>query len=141
MRMIPRVDTRMYTNLMLTIIALVLVAMVAREFGFGVVGTAQAQQQSRDSIARRNVPDLERTDTGVVIDSQIPQTQDVAVAQATSEVAASNREIAAAIQDLASAVREAGSEMRAAAQQRNTGAPAGATPAAASERPVIEVAP
>ncbi len=140
--MIPRIDTRMYTNLILTAIALLLFAGAAREFGVGFTGSAQAQVQSRT----RNVPDLDRTDTGVTIDSTIPQTQDVAVAQATSEVAASNLQIAAAIRELAVAVREGSGDIRSAIG--NTGAaaaaqaatPAGATPVP-SERPVIEVGP
>src|SRR5690606_8304462 len=102
--MIPRIDTRMYTNLILTAIALLLFAGAAREFGVGFTESAQAQRQ-------RTVPDLARTDTGVLIDSTIPQTQDVAVAAATTEIATANREIAAAILQLAEAVREGSGEI------------------------------
>ena len=144
MRMVPRIDTRMYTNLILTGIAVLMLAMVAQDYRVGVVGAAHAQTQSADTVVRRNVPDLERTDTGVIIDSQIPQTQDVAVARATSDVALANREIAAALLELATAVREAGNSIRAnaaSAAPAATNAAGTATPAAAAERPVIEVAP
>lgn len=132
--MIPRIDNRMYTNLMLTVIAAVLVAGAAQQFGVTFTGDAQAQ-------TRRTVPSLDQTATGVVIDSNIPQTQDVAVAAATSEVAASNREIAAAILELAEAVRTGTASLRGAitaAPAASPATPASATPA---ERPTVQVGP
>lgn len=136
--MIPRIDTRMYTNMVLTAIALLLFAGAAKEFGVGFTDAAHAQRQ-------RTVPDVARTDTGVLVDTNIPQTQDVAVAAATSEVAVANREIAAAILRLAEAVREGTGEIgRAVGRSAGAGTTAagGATvPATASERPTIEVGP
>lgn len=135
--MIPRIDTRMYTNLILTAIALLLFAGAAREFGVSFSESAHAQRQ-------RTVPNIDRTETGVVVDSTIPQTQDVAVASATSEVAASNRDIAAAIRELAVAVREGttgiGNAMGQAAAA-GAAAPAAPAPARPTERPTIEVGP
>ena len=140
--MIPRIDTRMYTNLMLTVIAVVLVALAAQQLGINVIGNAQAQR--KDVTA-----DLNRTATGVAIDTTIPQTQDVAVAQATSEVAAANREIAQAILQLASAVKDGTSDIKTAIGRTGSAAPAAATtaaPAAATAatpdsdtRPLIQV--
>lgn len=137
--MIPRIDTRMYTNLILTVIAFVLIAGAAQEFGVNFTENAQAQ-------VRRNVPDLNQTATGIAYDSSIPQTQDVAVAAATSDVAASNREIAAAIRELATAVRDGADSIKS-GMTGNAAAKAGAAPArstaapASTERPTIEVAP
>ena len=135
--MVPRIDNRLYTNLILTVIALVLIAGAARDYGVNFLGDAQAQ-------IRRNVPDLGQTSTGVVIDSSIPQTQDVAVAAATSEVAASNRDIAAAIRELAEAVHTGTDGMKSALSAKassSSTAPAASSSAASSERPTIQVAP
>lgn len=145
--MTPRFDTRMYTNMVLTAIALLMLGGVARDFGVGVVGSAQAQiGRGGVNVERRNVKDLALTDTGVVIDSTIPQTQDVAVAAATAEIALSNREIAAAIRELALAVREGAGDVRTGMERsanRSAAAPASApvAPAAPVERPMIEVSP
>lgn len=148
--MTPRFDTRMYTNMVLTAIALLMLGGVARDFGVGVIGSAQAQiGRTGVNVERRNVTDLERTDTGVIIDSTIPQTQDVAVAAATTEVAMSNRDIAAAIRELALAVREGSGDIRSGMERSASRpvAPAGTTTAAPTaptvptERPIVEVAP
>lgn len=133
----PRIDTRMYSNLVLTVIALVLVAGAARDAGVSFLGTAQAQKNTAQN--------LERTATGFTIDNTIPQTQDVAVAAATSEVAASNREIAEALHEVAVAIREGMGDVRnslKAAPAAGTAAPGtAATPVkpASDARPVIEV--
>jgi len=130
--MIPRIDNRMYTNLILTVIA-VLVAV--QQLG-GLVGTAQAQNNQAN--------DLRKTATGAVIDTTIPQTQDVAVANATADVAAANRDIAAAILELAAAVREGSGALQNAVNRPApaVGAVSAPAPGAAPvERPVIEVAP
>ncbi len=144
--MTPRIDTRIYTNMILTAIALLMLGGLARDYGVGVIGSAQAQiGRSGVNVDRRNVTDLEKTDTGVIIDSTIPQTQDVAVAAATSEVAASNRDIAAALRELAAAVQQGASDIRTSMDRnasRAGSAPATTTaPAAPAERPTIEVAP
>lgn len=135
--MIPRIDTRMYTNLILTAIALLLFAGAAREFGVGFSESAHAQRQ-------RTAENLERTGTGVLVNESIPQTQDLAVAAATSEVAASNLDIAAAIRELALAVREGTSDIGTALGQAATAgatAPTTIAPARPTERPTIEVGP
>lgn len=135
--MVPRIDNRLYTNLILTVIALVLIAGAARDYGVNFLGDAQAQN-------RRNVPELGQTSTGVVVDSSIPQTQDVAVAAATSEVAASNRDIAAAIRELAEAVHVGADNMKSALgtmSSNSSATPAASSSSASSERPTIQVAP
>jgi hypothetical protein len=141
-RMKVRIDTRLYTNLVLTVIAAVLVAGAAQQYGMSLLPSAQAQ------FAKRDVrDDLTRTATGVPIDTTIPQTQDVAVASATSEVAASNREIAAALKEVAAAIREGLGDIKTGMNRANgTIAPAGsaapAAPAASSgTRPTVEVGP
>lgn len=130
--MIPRIDSRIYTNLVLTVIAVVMLATAAQQVGINIVGSAGAQ-----SAQARNV---QQTATGVTIDSTIPQTQDVAVAQATSEVAASNREIAAAIRELAIALRESSADVKSAiGRPAAASSTTGAAPAEPAERPQIEV--
>lgn len=135
--MIPRIDTRVYTNLVLTVIAAVLVAGALQQNGLSLVPTAQAQlRDTRDS--------LNRTATGVPIDTNIPQTQDVAVASATSEVAAANREIAVALKEVAVAIREGMRDMQTGLRSANAVAPAPAGSAAApapapANRPTVEV--
>lgn len=132
--MIPRIDNRTYTNLVLTVIAIVLVASAVKESGLRFLPTAQAQ-------LRTQAHDLARTATGVPIDDSIPQSQDVAVAAATSEVAASNREIAEALREVAAALRDGMSDLRTTMDRRGDAAAgaAGAAPARATERPVVEV--
>lgn len=135
--MTPRIDTRMYTNLVLTAIALLMLGGVARDYGVGIVGSAQAQ------VARGVTDNIGATATGVVYDANIPQTQDVAVAAATSAVAASNLEIAAAIRELALAVREGASDVSKGMQRSSNSSAAPATAPSASsvpsERPTVEV--
>jgi hypothetical protein len=125
----------MYTNFMLTVIALVMLAMAAQQLGINVLGTAQAQ--------RKNIKeDLNKTATGVTIDTTIPQTQDVAVAQATSEVASANREIALAIRELGTAIRDGATDVKGAMDHTRsaTGAtPATAVPVEPVGKPTIEV--
>jgi len=141
--MLPRMDNRLYTNLVLTVIAAMLVLGAAREYGVAFLPSAQAQLKNQ-------ADDLRRTATGVPVDNTIPQTQDVAVASATSDVAASNREIAAAIHDLAEAVRDGLSGLQTGlARSTNSAAPAAAGSAAPSassgssassgNKPTIEV--
>lgn len=96
-----RIDTRIYTNLVLTVIAAVLVASAVQNYGVNLTQNAQAQK-----IRNPADNDLARSATGVPIDTTIPQTQDVAVAAATSQVAAANREIAVALHEVAAAIRE-----------------------------------
>ena len=78
-------DTRMYTNVILTVIALLLLALCLNVYQVSVTPSACAQ-------------------TGSKIDTTIPQTQDVAVARATEMVADANRDIADAIKQLSKSV-------------------------------------
>src|SRR5690606_21814607 len=125
--MIPRIDTRMYTNIVLTVIAMMLMALAFQTFKINVVQNAQAQIQTPP------------------INTSIPQTQDVAVAAATTQVAAANQEIAKALIEVARAIDSAGSSI--ARSGANHGS-ASATPAASTssssrgtERPTVEVNP
>lgn len=129
--MIPRIDTRMYTNMVLTVIAVVMLATTAQQFGLNIIGSVTAQNTARN---------LQETATGVTIDNTIPQTQDVAVAQATAAVAAANTQIAEALRDVAAAIREAGGDISRSAG-RSAAAPAASSAASAtpSERPSVEV--
>ena len=137
--MTPRIDTRTYTNVILTVIAILMAGLAAQQLGLNVLGTAKAQTNSRYTT-----PNVSQTATGAVIDSTIPQTQDVAVAQATMAVADSNRDIAAAIRELAGAVKDGTSSLRSSATST---APApssssAARPASSAEpvaRPSVEV--
>ena len=129
--MIPRIDTRMYTNMVLTVIAVVMLATTAQQFGVNIIGSVTAQNTARN---------LQETATGVAIDSTIPQTQDVAVAQATAAVAAANQQIAEALRDVATAIREAGTDISRSAASRPASSAAGsAASATPAERPSVEV--
>lgn len=137
----PRIDTRIYTNLVLTVIAAVLVASAVQDYSVSVVSNAQAQ-----NVRYNQQNDLSQSATGVPIDTTIPQTQDVAVAAATSQVAASNREIAAALHEVATAIREGidslGSTMRSvnnASAGQSAPAARSAAPASSSATPSVEV--
>lgn len=120
--MIPRIDNKMFTNVMLSVIALTLVVIATQKSGVGVESRAEAQS--------------------ALIDKNIPQTQDIAVAAATMQVAESNREIATAIRELAKAVGSAGSARATAATSgaaASDGSAASTAPAQATERPTIQV--
>lgn len=136
--MIPSINTRTYTNLILTAIAAVLITSTIQQHRLPLISQAHAQ---------REVGNVSRTATGVPIDNTIPQTQDVAVAAATSEVAAANREIAEALRLLAQSITDGATDIRSAIG-RQSPAPAGSAPAATTTapsnpantaRPVIEV--
>jgi acyl dehydratase len=103
---------RIYTNVVLTVIASLLALQVVQQLPVGLVSPAQAQRASS------------------TIDANIPATQDVAVAAATSEVAAANREIAAAIKSVADSMGTLSGALRASAAAAS--APAAASRPAAS---------
>ncbi len=100
----PRLTTTAYTNAILTVIAAALVLLTLHVYRVEFASPAQAQAlkpvfgQPSTGVSRAAV------DTG-----NIAQSQDLAVAAATSEVAQANRDIAAAIRELAKAVDSAGS--------------------------------
>lgn len=136
--MTPRINTRMYTNVILTVIAMLLTGVAAQQLGLNILGSAKAQSN------KYSAPNMSQTATGAVIDSTIPQTQDVAVAQATMAVADSNRDIAAAIRELAAAVKDGTSSIRSAATSAAPAASSSsaARPSSSAEpvaRPSIEV--
>lgn len=137
-------DTRTYTNFILTVIAVMLIALTLQQYGISVSSKAIAQ----DAVAPDATPALGnrfgRPGSSAPADfSNISQVQDPAVASATQEVAAANREIAGAIRDLAHSVGDMRDVMRtSAAAQSAVGAAAPAAPGAApSNAPVIEVGP
>lgn len=115
---------RTYSNIVLTVIATLLAVHVMQQGPLSFVHQAQAQTQA-------------------VRDLNIPATQDVAVAAATSEVAASNREIAAAIREIAVAVQGLGSSISAAAASNRAmnAANTGTAPAASPSDISISVRP
>lgn len=135
--MIPSINTRTYTNLILTAIAAILITTAVQQHRLPIINQAHAQ---------REVGNISRTATGVPIDNTIPQTQDVAVAAATSEIAAANREIAEAIRLLAQSITDGASDIRSVigrqpATSTNTApAPAASTNTPSNTaRPVVEV--
>lgn len=109
---------RVYTNVVLTAIAALLAVQVFQQLPVRVVSQAQAQSGSSSRIP--------------VGEQNIPQTQDVAVAAATSEVAAANREIAAAIKEVASNLNSLSGAIRTAASASASAANAASRPAAGS---------
>lgn len=133
-------DSRSYTNFILTVIAVLLLALALHAYRVSLTSNAFAQEPT-PLIKRFATPGR-----GAPIDiSNVAQTQDVAVAQATSEVAAANREIAVAINELGRSVQGLGASLAALAP-RGAAVPAGAPPAAAAPanpagESVIEVAP
>ncbi len=143
-----KMDTRIYTNFILSVIAIALIALTLNQYGIQIGPSARAQDEvdlnapTTNRFARpgRSAP----TDV-----SNVPQTQDTAVAAATSEVAAANRDIAAAIRELARGVETAGTAVQTAPRSGAANVTTGAgstdtyaptTPADAT-RPVIEVGP
>lgn len=106
--MSTRIDSRSYTNVILTVIAVLLLAMVVHAYRLSVTSTAGAQVYSTPT------PRIPPSGFGPVgrnapVDAQnAPITQDIAVAAATESVAASNREIAQALLQVARAIESAG---------------------------------
>lgn len=134
-----KLETRSYTNFILTVIAVLLLALTVREYGIPMVSSVQAQDEEGADATSRS-----RRISSSMIDQTVPQQQDLAVAGATSEVAAANREIAQAIRELAKSVESAASEMKAdgatGSAAKAAKAPA-ARPAAPGPKPVVEVGP
>lgn len=135
--MIPTINTRTYTNIVLTAITAILITNTIQQHHLPIITQAHAQ---------REVGNISRTATGVPIDNTIPQTQDVAVAAATSEVAAANREIAEALRLLAQSITDGATDIRTAIGRQSptpttNAPPATTTPANPTNttRPVIEV--
>src|SRR5881394_3614337 len=97
-----RLSTRLYTNLILTAIAVLLLALTIHAYRLSFVSSAYAQENSLygkatpgSGFARagRQGPDEVNT----------PIQGDLAVAAATNNVASANREIAVAIKELSDA--------------------------------------
>ena len=84
------IGSQAYTNVVLTAIAALLLALAFDAYRIPVLGAAQAQPQS--------VFSRDKDDSGV--NGNVSQTQDIAVASATREVAIANREIASAIREV-----------------------------------------
>jgi hypothetical protein len=132
----PTLDTRTFTNFMLTAIAVLLAAIALHLYRVDFAQTARAQ--SGFSATGKSAPlDL----------SSVPQTQDVAVAAATREVADANRDIAAALRELAKSVESAGSAVGSASSAAATkggsgsvsGPASGGSMSTSDNKPNIEI--
>ncbi len=105
-----RIDTRTYTNTILTVIAVFLCLLVFHAYRISVVSDAQAQMiQTPRPTPSLGTGGFSPPGHRAPIDGSNAQlVQDVAVAGATAQVAAANVQIADALRDVASAIREAG---------------------------------
>lgn len=124
--MIPRFDTRMYTNILLTVIAILLSAFAFQAFKINVIGSAHAQDDQSN------------------INRSVPQTQDIAVANATMQVAAANQEIAKSLLEVARAIQDAGNTIAGSSHSSSSSNQSSSTPSSSStprstERPSIEI--
>lgn len=112
-----RIDTRTYTNMILTVIAVFLFLLVLHAYRISVVTGAQAQAVgphglTNTSTSGRGGTGFATTGRSAPVDVQnAPVVQDIAVAAATAEVAAANRDIAAALRDVAKAIEVAGAAL------------------------------
>jgi len=141
-----KMDTRLYTNFILSVIAVLLLALTLGELGVTFGRNAQAQQVDFNAQGSR----FARPGRSAPVDvSNISQTQDTAVAAATSEIAAANRDIAAAIRELARGVEVAGNAIQTSPRSGSANVTTGegatrtfrpTTPEDAT-RPTVEVAP
>lgn len=104
-----RFDTRTYTNMILTGIAVLLLAVVLQSYRISVVTPVQAQPNNYDPRSRR--APIGSSQPGVTDRDNYPIVQDIAVAAATQEVAVANREIAAALRDVAKAITALGGNL------------------------------
>lgn len=104
-----RLQARMYTNAILTVIALCLLALVIHDYRLSVTSNAYAVEQI---LGQPRTTGYSAPGRSAPVDTtNVAQTQDTAVAAATSEVASANRDIAAAIRELAEGVKAAGAGM------------------------------
>lgn len=129
-----RFDTRTYTNMILTGIAVLLLAMVLQTYRVSVVSPAQAQPNNYDPRSRGARAGIGSSGPGVTDRDNFPVVQDIAVAAATQEVAAANREIAAALRDVAKAITALGGNLGALRSAGIAGSPA-ASPMAPAPNP------
>lgn len=119
------IGSQTYTNVILTMIAVLLLALAFDAYRVSVLPAAQAQQSG--SIFQK--PQDESGQNG-----NVSQTQDVAVAAATREVAVANREIAGAIRECGKNLDSLASAIRAAGAAKSSGTtPTSAAPAPASD--------
>lgn len=107
-------ETRAYTNFILTVIAALLLALTVHAYRLTDAPAAHAQEFG-ETLTQPRAPE-----------PAVAQQQDLAVAAATNNVAAANKEIANAIRDLAGAVADV---------RLNAAGPA-AAPAAGAAAPV-----
>lgn len=147
-----QMDTRIYTNFILSVIAALLLALTLHQYGVSLVPTARAQDSQVDMTGQPTTRFARPGRSAPTDVSNVPQMQDTAVAAATHEVAAANRDIAAAIRELARGVETYSSTIQTAPRNPanvTTGAtrtdttaptmPADATRSATELGPVIEV--
>jgi hypothetical protein len=105
-RMKPHLETRSYTNFILSVIAVLLLLITFNLYRVQVSGNAVAQTTGESPSDATQGVRFGRPGRNAPIDtSNVAQTQDTAVAAATNSVAEANRDIAAAIRELAAAVK------------------------------------
>jgi hypothetical protein len=129
-----------YTNMILTVIAVLLLTLSLHEWKVGVVSSADAQSPTMGTGSNLRSDSYHPPVNG----TNIPQVQDAGLAAATLEVANANRDIAAALRELGKSIETAGTGM-VTALKANSGSSAAARPAgttaAAPEQPVVQVGP
>ena len=107
--------------MVLTVIAVALLALTLHAYRVSLAGNAWAQDsltslktgEKISGPAGAQFGTGDRSSRAPVDLRNVAQSMDMAVAQATLDVAAANREIAAAIRELATAVQSAGSSLAA----------------------------
>lgn len=108
-----KVDTRVYTNCILTVIAVILLLLGLQAYRVSIVSNANAQNTPVIATPMFRVGEHSMDQrTGSQQSGPVPQSEDRAVAGATADVASANRDIAAAIRELAVSVNSVADAIR-----------------------------
>jgi hypothetical protein len=143
----PRIGTRTYTNYILTAIAALLLLLTIKAYRISMTSTAYAQDETEATPRPSSIFGAPGRSAPLDL-SNVAQTQDTAVASATTEVANANRDIAAALREVAAAIRDAGGSIASSSEAvRSSGgstvpaASSSSAPSGSSDENVIEVSP